>query len=155
MFDINNKEWIMNIVLRKGNKIVIPLYVNIDNTQYNILELTEDRIHNVTRNGFKVGFGCIDSMLAKTTIFFDRDLLQYFSNVNTFNYFDEYTNLTSFYYVFECDSDTAKMLIDEFGNRQILDEIILYDERLFEYVSKLVSDYRSKCIEKFNNEINE
>ena len=42
----------------------------------NILELTEDRIHNVTRNGFKVGFGCIDSMLAKTTLFFDKDLLQ-------------------------------------------------------------------------------
>lgn len=147
-----DKDVIMDLVLRKGNKIVMPLYVNIDGSKYKLLELDE-RIHSVTRRGFKVGFGCINSM-GKHTNFTNTELLQYFQNVNMFTHFDYDTNITSYYYTFESDSETAKMLIDEFGEKTILNEIILYDERLFEHVSDIVQKYRENVIDRFHSEEN-
>lgn len=150
MFKFEDKDMIMNIISRKGDKILIPLYVNIDNRYYKLLEIDE-RIHSINRNSFKVGFGCVDNMYIKKS-FKDTELLQYFQNVKMFNHFNYDTNVTTFYYIFECDNVTVNMLKDLFGEKDIFDEIILYDGLLFNYTSKQVEIYRSKIITKFHDE---
>lgn len=154
MFNLDNREKIMDLVNRKGNHIVIPLYVSIGNLKYGLLEL--DHVKNVTVNSFKVGFGCVNTILSKKCVVFKcQELLQYFQEVRSFHWFDYDESMDYVYYTFECNQSTCQALMNEYkdgDNKEVLDEISMYNDKLFEYVSNVVDEYRKKCIERFNQE---
>lgn len=154
MFNLDNKEKIMDLVNRKGNHVVIPLYVSIGNLRYGLLEI--DHVKNVTVNSFKVGFGCINTLFSKTPVFKCQDILQYFQEVRSFHWFDYDLSMDYVYYTFECNQSTCQSLVDLYKDNKdttnVLDEIMMYNERLYEYVSDVVDQYRKKCIERFNQE---
>ena len=154
MFNINNKEKVMDLVNRRGKHILMPLYVSIGNLRYGLLEI--DQIRNVTSNSFKVGFGCVNTVFSKTPIFKCQNLLQYFQNVTSFHQFDYDEGMDYIYYTFECNINTSNLLMNEFSNNDevinVLNEINIYNESLFNYVTKSVEEYRKNCIDKFNQE---
>ena len=154
MFNLDNKEKIMDLVNRKGNHIVIPLYVSIGNLRYGLLEI--EHIRNVTMNSFKVGFGCINTLFSKTPVFKCQDMLQYCQEVRSFHWFDYDQSMDYVYYTFECNQSTCDSLMDMYKNNtdmmNVLNEISMYTEKLYGYVVDIVDQYRKRCIERFNQE---
>jgi len=153
MFNLDNHILIKDIVDRKGKHIIIPLYVNVNNNKYGLLEI--DRIKSVTRSSFKVGFGALNCMFLKTPSFTNNEYMLYLTNTTLWNFFDESVNMNVQYFTFEADSEDSEMLKELYGDSEVLQEIILYDDMLFKYVSEKAAEYRAKSIENYYNEISE
>jgi hypothetical protein len=91
MFDVNNKDIIVKLIMTKDDDIVIPLYVKIYNMRYSILELND--ITDFDASSFKVGFGTSTSFLLKNS-FPDKNIFD-FDNISTFIEFDEKLKFTN------------------------------------------------------------
>lgn len=136
MFDLNDKELIMQIISNKSSTdIVIPLYVKIYNAPYAITEL--DEINECSHSVFKVGFGSMDNIYTLPEAKFPMNRLQEFYNPNVISKFNEETQVNNMYVTFESDGtsddDTSKLA----------QEINKYCQLLFDYISKIVSEKKA------------
>ena len=136
MFDVNNKDIIVKLIMTKDDDIVIPLYVKIYNMRYSILELND--ITDFDASSFKVGFGTSTSFLLKNS-FPDKNIFD-FDNISTFIEFDEKLNSNIIYRVFE--SAHAN------GGDVVHKQINKYYEMLNNYVSNLAIEKKKELINK-------
>ena len=141
MFDINDKDKIMKLInMRDEDQIIIPLYVQIYNKRYSLLELGEIKTR-FTKGCFKVGFGTADALFMKNS--FPTRRFNEFNIIDIFTEYDDEKDVTVRYMVFE-SSD-----IEDDGSK-LIEQVNYYNDMLYEYTWNLVDAYIKKMINMEN-----
>lgn len=141
MFDINDKDKIMKLInMRDEDQIIIPLYVQIYNKRYSLLELGEIKTR-FTKGCFKVGFGTADALFMKNS--FPTRRFSEFNIIDIFTEYDDEKDVTVRYMVFE-SSD-----IEDDGSK-LIEQVNYYTDMLYEHTWNLVDDYIKKMINMEN-----
>jgi hypothetical protein len=141
MFDINDKDKIMKLInMRDEDQIIIPLYVQIYNKRYSLLELSEIKTR-FTKGCFKVGFGTADALFMKNS--FPTRRFSEFNIIDIFTEYDDEKDVTVRYMVFE-SSD-----IEDDGSK-LIEQVNYYNDMLYEYTWNLVDAYIKKMINMEN-----
>lgn len=98
MFDLNNKERIMELIDDKPvTNVIEPLYIRNGNQLYGFDEI--DTIDDFNPSMFKVGFGTSIGLFVKSPI--PKNRLQELDIVNSFKQYKEDIQCERLYYVFE------------------------------------------------------
>ena len=144
MFDITDKEMIMNIInQKKPDMIVIPLYVKVFNRIYGITEL--DNIMDFSKFSFKIGFGAMNQSYKSTKSNFPMNQLQCFYDPRLYHYFDEENQFKTDYVVFESD----KIDVTTNGiSKEIIEEINRYFDMLSDYIDTRVTKMKKERIKE-------
>lgn len=141
MFDINDKDKIMKLInMRDEDQIIIPLYVQIYNKRYSLLELGEIKTR-FTKGCFKVGFGTADALFMKNS--FPTRRFNEFNIIDIFTEYDDEKDVTVRYMVFE-SSD-----IEDDGSK-LIEQVNYYNNMLYEHTWNLVDAYIKKMINMEN-----
>lgn len=141
MFDINDKDKIMKLInMRDEDQIIIPLYVQIYNKRYSLLELGEIKTR-FTKGCFKVGFGTADALFMKNS--FPTRRFSEFNIIDIFTEYDDEKDVTVRYMVFE-SSD-----IEDDGSK-LIEQVNYYTDMLYEHTWNLVDDYIKRMINMEN-----
>ena len=147
MFDMNNKERIMQLVDGKptGNMFE-PLYVKLYDKRYGFDEL--DLIEDFNPSSFKVGFGsCIGLFLKKPL---KTEMIPYLDIVGNFKMFKEDLQCERLYYIFEAGIVNGNdPLIDMFVEYS---QVEMYVNKVREYLEKKTEEIRRKRIESLISE---
>lgn len=132
MFDMENKETIMKLIdERDPNCFVIPLYVHINNTRYNLWEMND--IDDFSPNTLRVGFGSSRGLRIHSQ--FPADCIYEFNMITTLRDYNYNTDTDKFYYIFESGN------LDESEIRlPIHEQIQTYIQSISDYVKKIVSE---------------
>lgn len=142
MFDIDNKDLIMELINSKGDDIIIPLYLKIGNKNYSPLEV--DEIMSCSPSIFKIGFGSSNSVFNKVS--FPLNQLINFDNPVCFNHYDEDKQATIQFVTFESsDVEDDGSLLNQ--------RINAYYDMFLEYVMEHVEVNKKKRIEETMKEL--
>lgn len=124
MFDIENKTIITKLInMRDDNQIIMPLYVQIYNKRYSLLEL-KDVDFRFTKGCFKIGYGTADSLFMKNSFPIKR--IHDFDIIDVFTEFDDDNNVDIRYMVFETGD------VDNVDN-DLNEQIDYYFNLLYDY----------------------
>lgn len=142
MFDMNDKDKIMKLInMRDKDHRIIPLYVQIYNKRYSLLELDQIKTR-FTRSCFKVGFGTADALFMTNS--FPTNRVTEFDIVNLFTEYDEDKDVNIRYMIFESGN------IDNDDTR-LIEELNYYVDMLYDYTYKLVDTYIKNLIANNDN----
>lgn len=142
MFDMNDKEKIMKLInMRDEDHLIIPLYVQIYNKRYSLLELDQIKTR-FTKSCFKVGFGTADALFMVNS--FPTHRVNEFDIVNLFTEYDEDKDVNIRYMIFESSN------VDN-DDTELIEELNYYVDMLFDHTYKLVDTYIKKLITNNDN----
>lgn len=146
-FNIDDHARIAELINnRKEDAFVMPLYLKVYNTIYDIRDIKE--IKSFSPSGFKIGFGACNSLFSKNN--FPTQYIYNFGNVNVFTEYNEKYNSDNRYIVFESSSidDESKL-----AEHPIFEQINYYYELFKNYLLEISDSYRKEIIEeKLNNQ---
>lgn len=141
MFCLENKEMIMSIIDQmKEDESLIPVYVRVGAKVYSIIDL--GNVTNCSPSIFKVGFGSKDSIFMKKR--FPKRRLIEFDNPRILNKFDEDTQSTIEYILFEASFSDGSDPIDDGINKW---SSILLDVSL-----ESSEKHRKELLQSFNDD---
>lgn len=139
MFDLTNEELIKKLInQRREDEVVFPLYVQIYNNRYSLLELDQIKIR-FTPGVFKVGFGTADALFMKNSFPINR--ANEFDVVSIFMEYDDENSRNVRYTVFETSD------IEHDASDSLATEIHGYVEMLCNHVTKQVDDHIKQLLQ--------
>lgn len=138
MFDIENNDLIRKLIdMREENEIIIPLYVQVYNKRYSILEM-DDITVRFTEGVFKVGFGTADALFMKNS--FPTNRASEFDVINIFTIYDDSMDRNVRYMVFETGD------VDNDALDTLKDQVHKYYRMLFTHVWNHVDEHIKKLL---------
>lgn len=140
-FDLSDHDRIANLIdNRLPDAFVMPLYIRIYNTKYDIRDI--NNITDFNPVGFKIGFGAFNSLFSKTS--FPSQFIFDFDDVNSFNIFKEDINTNVRYITFE-STDVDRT------DHPIFEQINYYFNLFKDYLTNKHESYRKSLIEETMN----
>lgn len=144
MFDIENKDRIVQLIRsKKDGAYVSPLYVRNYNDRYDLSELKD--IKNFNPSSFRVGFGVMVSIFDKYS--FPENMMYAFESVTAFSQYNEEKNVNERFIVFEIGKESHDL-----SDNDITQQILYYQDLLFDYLTKQQVEYRKQLLEQVMNE---
>ena len=144
MFDIENKDRIIQLIRsKKDGAYVSPLYVRNYNDKYDLSELKN--IKNFNPSSFRVGFGVMVSIFDKYS--FPENMMYAFESVIAFSQYNEEKNVNERFIVFEIGKESHDL-----SDNDITQQILYYQDLLFDYLTKQQAEYRKQLLEQMMNE---
>ena len=139
VFDINDNARIYELIRnRKEGAFVMPLYIKIYNSIYDIRDI--DEIDNYVPSALKIGFGSIYGFFNKTQ--FPIKYIDSFDIVKQFTIFDDRINNDMNCYVFESSDPYSNI------NHDIFEQISYYYWLFRDYLDNRMKDIRAERIRK-------
>lgn len=138
-FNIDDNDRIYELInLRKKDAYVMPLYIKIYNSIYDIRDI--DSIDNFNPSAMKLGYGSIYGLFNKTQ--FPIKYIDSFDIVKQFTVFDERINIDMKCYVFESSDPYSNI------NHPIFEQMSYYYWLFRDYLDNRMKEIRAKRIKE-------